>query len=120
MFDHVSIKVENLDESRRFYLEALKPLGFQLVHEYDQFLGFGPSGRPQFWISQGAVLGPVHLAFIARDRAGVGAFYRAAIAAGARDNGAPGVRAEYHEHYYGAFVIDPNGNNIEAVCHKPE
>jgi catechol 2,3-dioxygenase-like lactoylglutathione lyase family enzyme len=120
MFDHIGIKVSNMEKSRQFYVDALKPLGFSLVAEYDPFLGFGVPGKPRLWISPGTLVGTVHVAFIANDRAAVRAFYEAAMAAGARDNGAPGPRAEYHEHYYGAFVLDPDGHNIEAVCHKPE
>jgi catechol 2,3-dioxygenase-like lactoylglutathione lyase family enzyme len=120
MLDHIGIKVENLDESRRFYIEALKPLGYQLLREYESFLGFGDEWRPYFFISPGVASGPTHLAFLAKNRAAVRAFYEAALAAGARDNGPPGPRTEYHQHYYGAFVLDPDGNNVEAVCHKPE
>ena len=83
--------------------------------------GFGSPGRPQFWIATGKpVQGRVHFAFMTKDRAAVRAFHQAALAAGAKDNGAPGLRPEYHEHYYGAFVLDPDGHNIEAVCHGPE
>jgi predicted lactoylglutathione lyase len=84
-------------------------------------LGYGPDGHPQFWIGDGDVKGDrVHVAFAAKSRAVVDAFYQAAIAAGGKDNGAPGIRAHYHPNYYGAFVLDPDGHNIEAVCHLPE
>jgi catechol 2,3-dioxygenase-like lactoylglutathione lyase family enzyme len=119
MLDHIGLKVETLDASRRFYLESLKPLGYGLVMEYESFVGFGPPGKPAFWISPGPLFSPIHVAFVAPNRAAVDAFYRAAIAAGARDNGPPGLRSEYHQHYYGAFVLDLDGNNIEAVCHRP-
>jgi catechol 2,3-dioxygenase-like lactoylglutathione lyase family enzyme len=82
--------------------------------------GFGTGGKPDFWIGgEGGLNKPVHIAIAAKDRATVDAFYQAALAAGARDNGAPGIRAHYHPNYYGAFVLDPDGHNIEAVCHAP-
>jgi catechol 2,3-dioxygenase-like lactoylglutathione lyase family enzyme len=83
--------------------------------------GFGADGKPDFWIGgEGGLNKPMHVAFVAKDRASVDAFYTAAIAAGGRDNGAPGIRAHYHLDYYAAFVLDSDGHNIEAVCHKPE
>ena len=127
MLDHIGIAVRSQPQSRQFYLTALAPLGITVVMEvgkeqtglsYD-YTGFGANGRPFFWISEGAIDRPVHLAFAAETRAQVDAFHAAALKAGARDNGAPGIRAHYHPHYYGAFVIDPNGINLEAVCHKP-
>jgi catechol 2,3-dioxygenase-like lactoylglutathione lyase family enzyme len=83
-------------------------------------VGFGESAKPDFWIRQGEVGAAVHVAFASEDRATVDAFHEAAMAAGGRDNGGPGLRPEYHPSYYGAFVFDPDGNNIEAVCHGPE
>ena len=82
--------------------------------------GFGANGKPDFWIGgEGALNKPLHVAMLAKDRATVDAFFKTAMAAGGRDNGAPGVRAHYHSNYYGAFVLDPDGHNIEAVCHAP-
>ena len=120
MFDHVIIDVADLERARRFYERALGPLGYELVMESDGRFAFGRDGRPDFWIADrgtGAASG-VHLAFTAKDHAAVDAFHREAIAAGARDNGAPGIRPHYHATYYAAFVIDPNGHNIEAVHHE--
>jgi catechol 2,3-dioxygenase-like lactoylglutathione lyase family enzyme len=128
MLDHIGFVVADHARSRAFYLAALAPLGFAPVMDLTKEqtgsyagTGFGPPGRPHFWIGNGAALsGPVHIALNATSRAAVDAFYRAAIAAGGRDNGAPGLRPHYHENYYGAFVFDPDGHNIEAVCHAPE
>jgi catechol 2,3-dioxygenase-like lactoylglutathione lyase family enzyme len=129
MLDHVGFPVSDFAHSKAFYLKALEPLGYGLVMEVTPeqtggsgpHAGFGPPGRPQFWIGTGKpVQGRVHFAFMAKDRPAVRAFHQAALAAGAKDNGAPGLRPEYHEHYYGAFVLDPDGHNIEAVCHGPE
>jgi catechol 2,3-dioxygenase-like lactoylglutathione lyase family enzyme len=125
MLDHVGIPVRDYARSKAFYLGALAPLGFGLVMEVPaggtSNAGFGPQGRPQFWIGTGGQLeGRVHFAFMARDRAAVRAFYDAALAAGGKDNGPPGLRPMYHPNYYGAFVLDPDGHNIEAVCHQPE
>ena len=100
---------------------ALAPLGIRIVKEGDGWAGFNRDGRGGFWIGgSGTPPGPVHLAFAAEDRAQVNAFYAAAIAAGGRDNGLPGLRPQYHADYYGAFVLDPDGHNIEAVCHEAE
>lgn len=121
MLDHVGVPVSNRERSRRFYVEALSPLGYELIMEHDiSGVGFGQSGKPDFWIAQGEPGHAVHVAFTADDRATVDAFHEAAIAADGRDNGRPGLRPEYHPSYYGAFVLDPDGNNIEAVCHRPE
>jgi catechol 2,3-dioxygenase-like lactoylglutathione lyase family enzyme len=123
--DHVGVSVSDFARSRAFYVAALAPLGIVPAMEVEaggyRGTGFGKAGKPDFWIGGGGgpVSGPVHLAFAAEDRAQVGAFYAAAMAAGGRDNGPPGVRAQYHPDYYGAFVLDPDGANIEAVCHKP-
>ena len=127
MLDHVSIAVADLGRSTAFYAAALKPLGLGVVMQVtaeetggDAHAGFGESGKPFFWIGAGAKpKGGTHVAFAAQTRAEVDAFYRAALAAGGQDNGAPGVRPHYHANYYGAFVLDPDGNNIEAVCHRP-
>ena len=118
MIDHLSINVSDMAASKRFYEAALKPLGYTLMMDFgDKAVGFGEGGKPDFWIGQGAAH-PSHVAFRSTDRAAVDAFYAAAIAAGGRDNGAPGLRAQYHPGYYGAFVLDPDGHNVEAVCHE--
>jgi catechol 2,3-dioxygenase-like lactoylglutathione lyase family enzyme len=121
MFDHIGLVVDDFDKSAAFYQAALAPLGVAIVMRSSGEVGFGRDGRPQFWIYRGgAPSGRMHLAFTARSGAEVRAFHAAALAAGARDNGAPGLRAHYHPNYYGAFAIDLNGHNIEAVCHSPE
>ncbi|MCB9560484.1 MAG: VOC family protein [Kofleriaceae bacterium] len=119
MIDHMSIHVSDLDRSIAFYKAALAPLGYELVMQFPGVAGFGEGGNTDFWLGAG---GPVsstnHVAFHARTRKLVDAFHAAALAAGGKDNGAPGVRAMYHPDYYGAFVHDPDGHNIEAVCHE--
>jgi len=120
MFDHLGIAVANLERSRAFYSAALAALGVQELMEFDTSIGFGID-RPQFWIMQGepAVWRPrTHVAFRAATRLEVDTFHRAAMEAGGVDHGAPGLRPDYHEHYYGAFVLDPDGYNVEAVCHR--
>ena len=119
MLDHVSLTVSDIARARAFYDAALAPLGIAAIVSAPNFAGYGSHGRAYFWIGAGAAGGPVHVAFTAEDRASVETFYAAALAAGGRDNGAPGVRAHYHPDYYGAFVLDPDGANIEAVCHAP-
>ncbi len=126
MIDHIGFPVSDYDRAKAFYIAALAPLGYCLImevgqHENDAMAaGFGAGGKPDFWIGgEGALDKPLHVAFAAADRATVDAFYKAALAAGGSDNGAPGVRPHYHENYYGAFVRDPDGHNIEAVCHAP-
>ena len=128
MIDHIGLAVGDIAASTAFYPKALKPLGIAIVLEvsaeqtvHGAAVGFGADGKPFFWIGEGdRPSGPMHVAFTAQTRADVDAFYRAALAAGAKDNGAPGLRPEYHANYYGAFVLDPDGNNIEAVCHAPK
>jgi catechol 2,3-dioxygenase-like lactoylglutathione lyase family enzyme len=121
MLDHIGIKVSDIDRAKTFYHHALAPRGVGLIMEWDSHAGFGSHGKPYFWIGEvdhvprGA---GVHVAFAAQTRAEVDAFYAAAVRAGGRDNGEPGLRPHYHAHYYGAFVLDADGNNIEAVCHK--
>lgn len=121
MLDHIGLGVSDYPRSRAFYEAALAPLGYGVVLDLGFGIGFGWKGKPSFWLGpeEGAGKSEVHVAFVARDRAAVDAFYAAAIAAGGKDNGKPGLRPEYHETYYGAFVLDPDGNNVEAVCHKP-
>jgi catechol 2,3-dioxygenase-like lactoylglutathione lyase family enzyme len=127
MLDHIGLAVADFDRAKAFYTQALKPLGIGVLMEIsaeqtgvDAHAGFGAGGKAFFWIGTGAkARGGTHVAFVTDARDTVDAFYRAAIAAGGRDNGAPGPRPHYHANYYGAFVLDPDGNNIEAVCHKP-
>jgi catechol 2,3-dioxygenase-like lactoylglutathione lyase family enzyme len=135
MIDHLGMPVSDLARATEFYLKALSPLGYGIVMEvsaaetgHGAAVGFGApgkaaefqSGKPSFWIGEGMRLGGhVHVAFVAPSRASVDAFYRAALAAGGKDNGPPGLRPHYHANYYGAFVLDLDGNNIEAVCHAP-
>jgi catechol 2,3-dioxygenase-like lactoylglutathione lyase family enzyme len=120
IFDHIGFNTSDLQASKAFYLKALKPLGIEIALEGEGWSMFGRAGQPQFWIgSFGNIPGPIHIAFAATDRSQVHQFYEAALAAGAKDNGAPGIRTEYHPNYYAAFVIDPDGHNIEAVCHTP-
>ena len=127
MIDHTGIAVSDFAAAKRFYDAALAPLGASLVitvpEEFTGGLKVGGYGytRPQFWINEGEEPGPGrHYAFTADTRVEVDAFYEAAMEAGGRDNGKPGVRAHYHPNYYAAFVLDPDGNNVEAVCHVPE
>ena len=121
MFDHIGFPVRNLAKSRAFYVAALAPLGIGLVVDRAGDIAFGRAGRARFWLgSKGGAASGVHLAFTARNRAEVVAFYQAAIAAGGTDNGAPGLRPHYDPHYYGAFVLGPDGHNVEAVCRNPE
>ena len=120
MIDHTGVSVSDVAKSKAFYRAALAPLGYAMLMEWEQFAGFGVAGKPDFWIGQGTPNEPrVHVAFRADTRALVDAFHRAALAAGGRDNGPPGLRPQYHANYYGAFVLDPDGHNIEAVCHSP-
>ena len=119
MIDHINVGVADLAASRAFYERALAPLGITVVMQHQAGIGFGRGGRPQFWISDRHRSGPLHIAFEAPDRATVDRFYAEAVAAGGHANGPPGVRAHYHPGYYGAFVLDPDGNNIESVTHQP-
>ena len=119
MIDHTGVTVSNVTRSKVFYRVALAPLGYELLMEFEQFAGFGVAPKPDFWIGQGKPGDSVHVAFRADSRAMVDAFYDAAMAAGGNDNGPPGLRPHYHSNYYGAFVLDPDGHNIEAVCHLP-
>ena len=119
MIDHVSLKVSDFEKAKEFYKAALAPLGYQLMMEFPGHAGFGAEA-PDFWLTASdQPINPAHVAFSA-GRPTVDAFYEAALAAGAKDNGAPGLRPQYHPDYYGAFVLDPDGNNVEACCHLPE
>ena len=120
MIDHVNIGVSDLAAARAFYERALAPLGYVVVLEGVSGIGFGRDRKPDFWISDRSPSAPLHIAFASPDRAAVDAFHRAALAAGGRDNGPPGLRPQYHPSYYGAFVLDADGNNVEAVTHRPE
>jgi catechol 2,3-dioxygenase-like lactoylglutathione lyase family enzyme len=119
IIDHIGINVSNYEQSKTFYLKALAPLGIELIQEVKGWAGFGKYHKPEFWFGIAETIhAPMHLAFLADTREQVDQFYAAAIAAGAKDNGKPGIRAHYHPNYYGAFVIDVNGHNLEAVCHQ--
>jgi catechol 2,3-dioxygenase-like lactoylglutathione lyase family enzyme len=127
MIDHTGVVVSDYAKSKAFYEKALAPIGYVLMMEipaavtgHADVAGFGEPPKPDFWISSGtANKPPIHIAFRVPTREQVDAFYRAALAAGGTDNGAPGLRLHYHPNYYGAFVRDPDGHNIEAVCHEP-
>ncbi len=127
MIDHTGLVVSDYASSRQFYMQALAPIGYALLAEFSaaqtgsvDVAGFGEPPKPDFWINGGTPNRPaLHIAFRVVDRATVDAFYKAAIAAGGKDNGPPGLRPHYHPDYYGAFVLDPDGHNIEAVCHTP-
>ncbi|MCF5091118.1 VOC family protein [Stenotrophomonas sp. PA-6-5C] len=127
MLDHIGLNSSDLPRSKAFFLQALAPLQIGLVMEVSaeqtgahDHVGFGNHGKPFFWLGNAAPLSQgVHVAFVCGERAQVDAFHAAALAAGGRDNGVPGLRPWYHPDYYAAFVIDPDGNNIEAVCHLP-
>jgi catechol 2,3-dioxygenase-like lactoylglutathione lyase family enzyme len=128
MIDHTGLVVSDFRKSKAFYSSALAPLGYSVLMEITpeqtdgkyEGAGFGVAPKPDFWIGRGKPnVPPIHVCFRADTRAIVDAFYKAAIAAGGRDNGGPGIRPHYHPNYYGAFVLDPDGHNIEAVCHTP-
>jgi catechol 2,3-dioxygenase-like lactoylglutathione lyase family enzyme len=120
MIDHIGIAVSDVARSIAFYQQALAPLGYTLIMKWEHFAGFGAGGKPDLWLEGNKPpKDHVHVAFRAKGRADVRAFHEAAIAAGGTDNGAPGVRTQYHPDYYGGFVLDPDGHNIEAVCHEP-
>lgn len=126
MIDHTGLKVSNPAESRKFYEQALAPLGYAVLMEIPTehtggivVLGLGVAPKADFWLTEGQPNDRLHIAFGAGSRKQVDDFYKAALAAGGKDNGPPGPRPHYHQDYYGAFVLDPDGHNIEAVCHKP-
>ena len=127
MIDHTGLNVSDYKKSKAFYIAALAPLGYQVIRELPAnimpqgAMGMGVPPKPDFWVAGGATNPPpTHIAFRAANRAQVEAFYKAGLAAGGRDNGPPGVRAHYHPNYYGAFVLDPDGHDIEAVAHGGE
>lgn len=121
MFDHLGFGVTNLAESKAFFLKALQPLGVAVAMEGPYGVGMGQDNKPSLWLSETKEHpAHLHLAFTAQTRKQVDEFYWAALAAGGKDNGAPGLRPHYHPDYYGAFVTGPDGHNVEAVCHKPE
>ena len=128
MLDHVGFAITDLEKARTFYDAALAPLGIEVLMTVTPemtgkgtVLGYGKGQHPFFWVGDGERAGEgTHIAFAASTRAEVDAFYEAAMAAGGRDNGGPGLRPHYHPNYYAAFVYDPDGMNIEAVCHKPQ
>jgi catechol 2,3-dioxygenase-like lactoylglutathione lyase family enzyme len=127
IIDHTSVFVSDYARAKKFYVAALAPLGIELVKEFGQWGGFGRGKKPDFWIGvgptsyqspeQARAIQPNHVAFVARSRLEVDAFHRAAIEAGGKDFGKPGLREIYHPNYYGAFVLDPDGHNVEAVFH---
>ena len=121
MFDHLGMGVTDYEASKSFFLKALQPLGVAVVMEGPYGVGLGSNNKPSLWLTQVPdTPTPLHIAFTAATRRQVDDFHRAALAAGGKDNGAPGLRPHYHPDYYGAFVIGPDGHNIEAVCHRPE
>jgi catechol 2,3-dioxygenase-like lactoylglutathione lyase family enzyme len=126
MIDHMTFRVADIERTKKFYEKALAPLGYaagyDAVHDGARVVGFIKDGKIDTWFidHSSPLSGPVHIAWVAASRAAVDAFYAAALAAGGKDNGPPGLRPHYHQHYYGAFVVDPSGHNIEAVCHHPE
>lgn len=121
MFDHIGFGVTNLTESKDFFLGALRPLGVAVAMEGPYGVGMGQNRKPSLWLHETKERpAHLHLAFVAENRRQVDEFYAAALAAGGKDNGPPGLRPHYHPNYYGAFVIGPDGHNVEAVCHTPE
>lgn len=120
IIDHIGIGTSDYEGSKAFFAKALAPLDIEIIKEYEPWVGFGKEGKAEFWIQRRETKqDPIHVAFFAENRSQVDAFYKAALAAGGKDNGPPGIRERYHPNYYGAFVLDLDGNNIEAACHKP-
>jgi catechol 2,3-dioxygenase-like lactoylglutathione lyase family enzyme len=121
MIDHVQLTVKSFEKSKQFYVRALEALGYGA--EFDdpksKMAGFGTKTHTLLWISEGSPVGRIHLAFRTKDRGAVKKFHAAALAAGGTDNGPPGLRPDYTPTYYAAFVLDPDGNNLELVCHEP-
>lgn len=128
MIDHTGVVASNFARSKEFYSKALSAIGYSLLAEFPASVtgntdvaGFGEPPKPDFWVSKGSPNNPpIHVAFRVGTRAQIDAFFKAAVAAGGRDNGPPGLRPHYHPNYYGAFVLDLDGHNIEAVCHSPK
>jgi len=130
MIDHYTLLVSNYEASKSFYLKALAPLGYTLFREVTReqvpvlpvkiVCGLGSGGLPHLWLRPSDNIAPTHIAFRAADRGAVRAFHEAALSAGGKDNGPPGIRERYHANYYGAYALDPDGNNVEVVCHNPE
>jgi catechol 2,3-dioxygenase-like lactoylglutathione lyase family enzyme len=120
MIDHTAVNVSDQEAAKAFYSKALEPLGYALAFEAGEFLGFADAQGMDLGVVRREPVGGGHVAFKCNNHASVDAFYEAAIAAGGTDNGAPGIRAHYHEHYYAAFVRDADGNNVEAVCQAPQ
>ncbi len=121
IIDHIGFGVSDIEKSKDFYIKSLEPLGITLIREEGNNVGFGRENKAPFWFGPNSDASKkIHIAFVAENRAQVDEFYKAALAAGGIDNGAPGIREVYHSDYYAAFVFDPDGHNIEAVCHKPE
>lgn len=119
MLDHVTLGVTDIERSRAFYDGALRPLGIERLHTGEDSAGYGANRKAFFWIGlRGASQAGAHVAFTSENRQTVDRFHQAALAAGGRDQGSPGLRPHYHENYYGAFILDPDGHNIEAVCHR--
>ena len=120
MIDHLTRTVRDLEKTVAFLTRALEPLGYGVSMRFDQYVGFGTKQKPSFWVKPGEVpTSPFHLALVAPSRGAVDRFHAEALAAGARDDGTPGLRPQYHRHYYAAFVVDPDGHQLEAVCHRP-
>ena len=121
IIDHIGLAVSDYQKSKQFFSQVLAPLGIGVVTEVHGWTGLGKSGKAEFWFGQhSSPQSPMHIAFGAENRAQVRAFHEAALRAGATDNGAPGIGEIYHPNYYGAFVIGPDGHNIEVVCHAEE
>ena len=121
IIDHVVFAVTNVEKSKNFYLQALAPIGLEVVTEGEGYVGLGVQGKPELWLKQNEEgQRPMHIGFLGHSREQVDEFYKLALEAGGIDNGAPGIRQDYHKDYYGAFVIDSEGHNIELVCHQPE
>ncbi|HWA36899.1 MAG TPA: VOC family protein [Burkholderiales bacterium] len=118
MYDHIGVRVKDLARAARFYEALLAPLGHVAGSKGEGYAGFGPQGKPAFWIHLDKRPAGCHIAFHAKDRAAVDAFHAAGVKAGGRDNGAPGLRLDYGPTYYAAFILDADGNNLEAVCMK--
>lgn len=130
MIDHMSSYATDYQKTKEFYLKAFEPLGYSIQMEFvaewntdfpnQHMCAFGVEGQPTFWIIEvKEAVTPRHTAFVAANRKLVDSFYQNGLANGGKDNGGPGLRPQYHEHYYGAFLYDPDGNNVEAVCHLP-